>query len=117
MWQPLAVQLDRADAATRASRVVDKNVVRRRLMAIAQFKSGPARRNARLHPKGAAPQLEAQNRFNRDAVQPTRRTGVPRPPAAPRVRRGAIHVRAHHVRLNFVALHVLSRRGMVDRIR
>jgi hypothetical protein len=31
-----------------------------------------------------------------------------------RVRRGAIHIGAHHIRLNFVALHLLSRRGMVD---
>ncbi len=83
-------------------------------MAIAQFESGPARRDAWLDPKGAAPQLEAQNRFNRDAVQPTRRTGVPRPTAAPRVWRGAIHVGGHHVRLNFIVLHLLSRRGMVD---
>ena len=85
-------------------------------MAIAQFESGPARWDAWLDPKSAAPQLEAQNRFNRDAVKPTRRTGVPRPAAATRVRRGAIHVGAHYVRLNFVVLHLLSRRGMVDRV-
>ena len=109
-------KLDRSDAATRASRVVHQNPVCRGLMAIAQFKSRPARRDAWLETKCAAPQLETQNRFNGDAVEPTRRAGVPRPAAAARVRRGAIHVGANHIRLNFVMLHLLSRRGMVDRV-
>src|SRR4029434_3078425 len=85
-------------------------------MAIAQLESGPARWDAWLDPKSAAPQLEAQNLFNRDAVKPTRGTGVPRPAAASRVRRGAIHIGAHHIRLNFVVLHLLSCRGMADRV-
>ena len=85
-------------------------------MAIAQFESGPAGWDAWLDTKGAAPQLETQNRFNGDAVEPTRGTGVPRPAAAARVRRGAIHVGTNYVRLNFVVLHLLSRRGMVDRV-
>src|SRR4029450_8942169 len=100
----------------RSSRVVYKNLVCRRLVAIAQFKSGPAGWDAWLDAKSAAPQLEAQNRFNRDAVKPTRGTGVPRPAATPCVRRGAIHVRADYVRLNFVVLRLLSRPGMVDRV-
>src|SRR4029453_14812738 len=83
-------------------------------MAIAQFESGPAGWDAWLDPKSAAPQLKAENRFNRDAVKPTRGTGVPRPAAAARMRRGAIHVGAHYVRLNFVVLRLLSRGGMVD---
>ena len=85
-------------------------------MAIAQFESGPAWWDAWLDPKSAAPQLEAQNRFNRDAVKPTRGTSVPCPTATPRMRPGAIHVGAHYVRLNFVVLHLLSRRGMIDRV-
>src|SRR4029450_2677271 len=83
-------------------------------MAIAQFESGPARWDTWLETKGAAPQSETQDRFNGDAVKPTRRTGVPRPAAAPRVRWGAIYLGAHYVRLNFVVLRFLSRRGMVD---
>src|SRR6185436_6039220 len=85
-------------------------------MAIAHFKSRPARRYAWFETKGVAPQLEPQNRFNGDAVEPARRAGVPRPAAAARVRRGAIHVGANHIWLNFVMLHLLSRRGMVDRV-
>src|SRR5947207_4398126 len=85
-------------------------------MAIAQFESGPAGWDAWLDSKSAAPQLEAQNRFNHDAVKPTRGTGVPRPATAPRMRRGAIHVGAHYVWLNFVMAHLLKRRGMVDRV-
>ena len=63
------------------------------------------------------PQLEAQNRFNRDAVKPLPRTGGNYTSSRrARVRRGAIHVGAHHIRLNFVVLRLLSRRGMVDRV-
>src|SRR4029450_1145992 len=97
----------------RASRVY-KNLVCRRLIAIAQFEAGPARWDAWLDPKSAAPQLEAQNRFDRDAVKPARGNGVPRPPAAPSVGRSAIHVGANYVRLNFVVVRLISRRGMVD---
>src|SRR4029453_10382970 len=111
-WLP--VQLDRFGAATRASRVVHQNLVCRRLIAIAQFESGPAGWDAWLDPKSAAPQLEAENRFDGDAVKPTRGTGVPRPAAAPRVGRSAIYVGANYVRLNFVVIRLLSRRGMVD---
>src|SRR4030095_15308222 len=100
----------------RASRVVYKNLVCRRLMAIAQFKSGPAGWDAWLDAKSAAPQLEAQTRFKRAAVKPPRGPGVPRPAATPCVRRGAIHVGAHYVRLNFVVLRLLSRRGMGERV-
>ena len=85
-------------------------------MAIAQFESRPARRDAWLETKGVTPQSETENRFNGDAEEPARRAGVPRPAAAARVRRGAIDVGAHHIRLNFVMLHLLSRRGMVDRV-
>src|SRR5512138_3906043 len=85
-------------------------------MAIAQFKSRPARWDAGLETKCAAPQLESENRLNGDTVEPTRRAGVPRPAAAARVRRGSIHVGANHIRLNFVMLHFLNRRGVVDRV-
>src|SRR4029450_13352265 len=56
------------------------------------------------------------NPFGPHAVKPTGGTGVPRPAATARVRWGAIHVGAHYVRLNFVVLRLLSRRGMVDRV-
>src|SRR4029434_4751849 len=83
-------------------------------MAIAQFKSRPARWDARLETKCAAPQLETENRLNGDAGEPTRRAGVPRPADQTCVRPGAIHVCTNHIRLNFVVLRLLSRRGMVD---
>src|SRR4030095_13754520 len=85
-------------------------------MAIAQLKSRPARRDAWIETKFAAPQFETQNSFDGDAVEPTRRTGIPRPAAAARVRWGAIHVGANHIRLNFVMLDILNGRGMVDRV-
>src|ERR1700752_3917253 len=83
-------------------------------MPILQFKLRPARRDAWLNSKCFTPQLEAQNSFDGDAVEPTRRAGVPRPTAATRVRPGAIHVGTNHIRLNFVMLHLFSRRGMGD---
>src|SRR4029453_14567061 len=113
-WLP--VQVDRFDAATHASRVVHQNSVCRGPVAIAQFKPGPSRRDTWLETKGAAPQSETQDRFNGDAIEPARRAGVPRPAAAARVRWGAIHVGTNHIRLNFVMPHLLSRRGMVDRV-
>src|SRR5512132_620504 len=112
----LPVKLDRSHPVTGASRVVYENLIRRRLMAIAQFESGPAGWDAWLETKGAAPQSETQDRLNGDAIEPARRAGVPRPAAAARVRWGAIYVGTHYVRLNFVVLRLLSRRGMVDRV-
>src|SRR4029453_6490192 len=85
-------------------------------MSILQFKLRPARRDAWLNTKCLTPQLEAQNRFDGDAVKPTARARVPRPTAAARVGWGPIHIGTNHVRLNFVMLHLFSRRGMVDRV-
>jgi hypothetical protein len=78
----LPVQLDRSDAATRASRVVHQNPVCRGPMAIAQFKSRPARRDAGLRNEVCRPAIETKNRFNGDAVRansPSRCT-TSRPP-------------------------------------
>src|SRR5688572_4168086 len=99
---------------TRACGVVRENPICRRPMAILQFKARPARRDAWLKTKCFASQLKTQNRFDGDAVEPTRRARVPRPTAAARVRWGAIHIGTNYIRLNFVMLHLLSRRGMVD---
>src|SRR5215510_7354463 len=85
-------------------------------MSIAQFKSWPVRWDAGLETKSGPLQSQPQNRFNGDSVEPTRRTGVPGPAAAARVRRRAIHIGSDHIRLNFVVLSLLSRRGMVDRV-
>ena len=85
-------------------------------MAIDHLKSRPAWRDARLEAKGVAFHAETEDRFQCDAVQPTRRAGVPRPAAATGVRRSAIHIGADHVRLDLVVLHLGRCRGMVDRI-
>src|SRR5436190_20714730 len=84
-------------------------------MMIAHLKFRPARRNAGFEAKGVAAQLKTQNRFNGDAVEPGCRARVPRPAAAPRVRRGAIHIGASDIGLNSVMLDLLRRGGMVDR--
>jgi len=60
--------------------------------------------------------MEAQNPFDGNAVEPTRRTGVPRPSTATRVRRSAVDVRTHHVRFDPVLLHRPGGGGMRDRV-
>src|SRR6185436_12884689 len=85
-------------------------------MAILQFKSRPASWDTWLKSKCIASQLETQNRFNCDSVKPTRRTGVPCPAASARVWRGAIDVSTNHIGLNFVALNLLGRCGVINRV-
>src|SRR5215470_8088905 len=85
-------------------------------MSIVHLKSWPLCWDARLETKCAATQSEPQDRFNCNSVEPTRRAGVPRPTAAACVRRCAVHIRADHVRLNFVMLGILNRCRMVDRV-
>src|SRR6476619_2578296 len=85
-------------------------------MTIFQVKSGPTRRDAWLKAQCLTAQSETQNRFNGYAVEPTRRARVPRPSAAARVWRGAVHVSTSNIRFNFVTLNLLRSRGMVDRV-
>src|SRR5215510_1867823 len=85
-------------------------------MLIGHFKSWPLYRDARLETKCAALQSKPQDRFNCNSVEPTRRPGVPRPPAAACVWRSAVYISADHVRFNFVIVSLLSCRGMVDRV-
>ena len=49
-------------------------------------------------------------------IHPCRRSRVPTPACTPGVRRSAIHVAGHHVRLSFVALDFHRGARMVDRI-
>src|SRR5262245_6578867 len=85
-------------------------------MPIDHLKARPVRRDAWLDAKRVAFPTEAENGFERDAVKPTRRACVPRPAAPPGVWRSAIHIGADHVRLDFVTVHVVSCRRVVDRI-
>src|SRR5262249_43875862 len=85
-------------------------------MTIGDLESRPTRRDARLESKRVTLQAEAEKCFQGDAVQPTRRAGVPCPAAAPGVRWGAVHIGTDHLRLDLVVRHVRGRRGVVDGI-
>ena len=58
--------------------------------------------NARIDVERVTPFREAEYRFESHAVEPAGGTGVPRPPAAPKVSFGCIDVGGDHVRFDFV---------------
>ena len=61
-------------------------------------------------------QMQAQQGFDGQPVHPARRAGVPGPAAPAGVRRCAVDIRAHDVRLDFVAFDLLRLTAVIDGI-
>src|SRR5690606_2198439 len=79
--------------------------VPRRAVAVADGEAGPLGGDARVEAERvAAVEGEAEDGLDGDAVQPPGRAGVPRPPAAPHVRLGPVHVGGDGVGLRLVAV-------------
>ena len=109
-----AIQRGAGDAAAHAAGIVHPDKVARRSMQVGGFETSPAVRNAGLDRQLLAPQMDPQNAFHRGAVHPTGRAGVPGPSAAAVVRSRGIHVGAHHVGFNLVALDGVFVQSVID---
>src|SRR6185312_3674336 len=96
----------------------DLDLVQRRAVADLERALGPRRRQARRDDEAqravAGDALQPEERLDDQAGHPTRRAGVPAPAAAYGVRRDAVDVGAHHVRLDLVARARLAAVAVAD---
>src|SRR6185369_574621 len=97
-------------------RILDLQLIRSRTPPVCYLELSPASRNARLNRQSIAPELEPHYRLENGSIHPARRTRVPRPPAAPRVRPHRVNIRRRHVRLDSILVQPRSRRSVADRI-
>src|SRR5690349_16090251 len=84
------------------------------MIAEGKFIAGPAAGNTRVHEKRLAAQAETQQPLHSRSVHPARRTGIPSPAAAPRVRRFGVDVTGRDIGLHLIALDVRSAAPVVD---
>src|SRR6266705_361160 len=104
--QRLAVQFGQRHSAGDPAWIVHRDVIERGVIPKADGVTGPGSRDAGIDAERRASHAETENPFHACAIEPARRTRVPRPSAAPDVWRLGIHVARNHIRLDFVTLHV-----------
>src|SRR6185369_17985120 len=94
-WLPVYTQL-----LNIAATVFDGHVVCGRSVAVGELIALPGWWNARLDVQAVSSKTKAEDRFQSDAVQPSRRSRVPGPSAAASVRRSAVDIRRNDVRFH-----------------
>ena len=77
---------------------------------------GPGGWNTWVEPQAVAGAVEPEEVFQGDAVEPRGRTRIPRPSRAADVRRTAVHVTGHDIRLAAVERGTRGRVGRPDRV-
>ena len=102
--------------STFATVIFDGHLVSGRPMSIGDLVSWPAFWNAWLDVQPVPSQLKSEDSFQSNAVQPARRSRIPRPAAPAGVWRRSVDVRGDHIRLDLVAHDFLGRIGMQDGI-
>src|ERR1019366_8690147 len=103
--QRFTVHFNRSYAARNAARVFYPDFVSRRVITETHGVIRPASRNARVDREHRSAYAETQDPFDSRAIEPSGRPGVPRPAAAPDMRRFGINITCHHIGLHFVPLH------------
>jgi len=81
-----AVDLDCNDTTTDSERIVHGNLITRGAMLECDFKSGLGAGDTRVEKQIGALDAKTKQRLQNHAVHPSRRSRVPRPPAAPDMR-------------------------------
>src|SRR5581483_10768984 len=99
-----------------AVRVLDADLITRRVIAKINPKVTPRARDAGVQVQPGAPQTEPENPLNARAVHPPRGPGVPRPPAATDVRRLGVNVPRNYIGLDLITVNTGARAPMIDRI-
>src|SRR5258706_1199142 len=111
----LAVQRDLRDAAGRAARVFDRELVARRVGAEGDLVARPRAGDAGVQVQRRAAETEAQDPFHARAVHPDGRAGVPGPPTAPDVPDLRVDAGRGDVRLDLVAVEARPGARVIDR--
>src|SRR5262245_24277348 len=97
-------------------RVLDADLVARRVVAKRDGKTRPAPRDARVDEERGPAEPEAQQPLDAGPIHPPGRARVPGPAPAPRMRRFGVDVAGDHVGLDPIAIEPGARAGVVDGI-
>ena len=112
----LAVEFHRCDAAVDAVWILDRDFIAGSVILEHDLKARPEFGNARGENERCRLHLEPQDRLKARPVHPARRACVPRPSAAPDVRRHRVDVGGDHIGFHFVAMHLRARARVIDGI-
>src|SRR6202049_1084207 len=112
--QRLAIALGAGDPLADTARIVDQDFVARGAIPEHDLQVRPALRDAWRQEQGRPLHAKSEDPFEAGPVHPAGRAGVPRPTAAPDVRRYRIDIRGDHVGLHLVAVYECARAGAVD---
>ena len=113
-YQRRAIQLGHRHATSRMARILNCNVIERRMIPETNRIPRPVARNARIDGEGGTAQAEAEHPFDTGSIEPARRTAIPGPSPAAGMRRVAIHVTGYDVWLDLVTLDLRSRRDTMN---
>src|SRR5262249_7738481 len=111
-----AVDLQPRDAGPRAIRVLDGDLVARGAIAEGDRESGPGPGYAGRERQHRAADLEAEKGFEGAAIQPSGRSRIPGPAAAPIVRVHRVDVGGHDIGLDAIAVDGSPGAAVVDRV-
>src|SRR5271154_4309006 len=112
--QQLAIQLDAKNATADSLRIFDCDVVPRRMVSESNFEMLPTLRDAGIDEERRAAQTKSEDPLETRPIHPSSRARVPRPAAAPYMRRLRIYVAAGDVGFYLVAMNAGARAGVID---
>src|SRR5579872_1928320 len=107
--QQFAIQLHSSDSKGNARRIINLNLIGRRMVSKTNGVSRPVFGDTRVDKKHRAPDTKTQDPLYPGAVEPAGGACVPCPSTTSHMGRLGVNIASDNVRLHFVALHARAR--------